>query len=278
MDHICPFCNLSFPSKRSLANHIRAKHTPNRKKSNFLLFCSCVICKKQITVQSISQHIEKHEKDSNIKGYCLQCNEPLYKKENKFCSSSCSAKYNNKTRVVSDKQKLKTSITLKNKKPEKYKLQFTKISTCNICGKYHSKNGKTCSKECHNKLISLKMKEKINNGYNPQKHRGRHKKSFLETSFENWLDSNFPNIIYEQEKPFNFKEYKVTYFGDFYFPQINLLIELDGTQHNNTKEYDSERDKRISEKYGTKVFRISHSEYINKIKINDVIFLLEGGG
>ena len=45
---------------------------------------------------------------------CLCCNKALSyeKRNNKFCSSSCSASYNNKGRIVTDDQKKKTSLSL----------------------------------------------------------------------------------------------------------------------------------------------------------------------
>ena len=44
------------------------------------------------------------------------------------------------------------------------------------------------------------------------------------------------------EQPFPRLDIIKTYFGDFYFPSLYLLIELDGTQHLKTIEYDIERD------------------------------------
>lgn len=47
---------------------------------------------------------------------CVNCADPLDydKKRNKFCSKSCSAKYNNTGRVVTDTTRRKTSATLRN--------------------------------------------------------------------------------------------------------------------------------------------------------------------
>ena len=118
------------------------------------------------------------------------------------------------------------------------------------------------------------MKQAISNGYDPKKNRGRGKKSYLEISFEKWLNTHFPSIEYIPEYPIKRQDMLKTYFGDFYFPSKNLIIELDGTQHNNTTEYDQGRDTYITETYGIQVFRISHKEYINQSKIDVVINML----
>lgn len=128
----------------------------------------------------------------------------------------------------------------------------------------------TCQRIVH----SQRMKEAIANGHDPKKNRGRGKKSYLEISFEKWLNTHFPNIEYIPEYPVKRHDMVKTYFGDFYFPSKNLIIELDGTQHNSTTEYDQDRDAYITNTYGIQIFRISHKEYINQSKIDTVINML----
>ena len=65
-----------------------------------------------------------------------------------------------------------------------------------------------------------------------------------------------------------------TYFADFYFPDKKLIIELDGTQHSQTIEYDYDRDKYITDTYGVSILRISHREYKNNLKTELVKTLL----
>jgi very-short-patch-repair endonuclease len=143
-----------------------------------------------------------------------------------------------------------------------------------ICNKIHPRSGKTCSDICYKALLSTSIKHAISNGFDPKKNRGRGKKSYLETSFEEWLNKNFPNIGYIPEYPVKRQDMLKTYFGDFYFPSKNLIIELDGTQHNDTTEYDQERDTYITQTYGITIFRISHKEYVGKTKLDKVIQLL----
>lgn len=128
----------------------------------------------------------------------------------------------------------------------------------------------TCQRIVH----SQRMKEAIASGHDPKKNRGRGKKSYLEISFEKWLNTHFPNIEYIPEYPVKRHDMVKTYFGDFYFPSKNLIIELDGTQHNSTTEYDQDRDAYITNTYGIQIFRISHKEYINQSKIDTVINML----
>lgn len=107
--YICIQCNAGFITKWQKANHVKWDHSDSRSNS-YLIYCSCVICKKEITTQSLSQHIQKHEKENTPKSYCLQCNSPIFK-DNKFCGSSCSATFNNKRRKHTDETKEKIRIT-----------------------------------------------------------------------------------------------------------------------------------------------------------------------
>ena len=223
--------------------------------SKFNIRCSCIICKQEITSQSLKQHLQKHV----IKSYCIECNNPIFNK-NKFCSSSCSAKYGNRNK---DYSKFKSGPE-KGTKPKNY-YPYTKIKLCIICKKYHTGTGKTCSPKCKSILLSNHVRNRIDNGWNPNENRNRSLPSYLEKSFENWLlKNNYTNFI----KNKTFKCSTKLYYGDFYFPELNLLIELDGSQHEQTKEYDLQRDALILEYYNIQTIRISHKEYIFKLKLD----------
>ncbi len=49
------------------------------------------------------------------------------------------------------------------------------------------------------------------------------------------------------------------YIVDFYCPKLNLIVEIDGCQHNLDKEYDDERTKYL-EKLGFSVIRIENQD------------------
>lgn len=209
---------------------------------------------------------------------CLCCNIPIdyEKRNNKFCSQSCSAKYNNQARDYSKFKSGPTTSQIKLPKTEDFKYSkynkgcpYTPITQCIICNKYHPKPCNTCSPECRLQYTSIRIKESIANGtFNPNLNRGRGKQSYLEKSFDDWLKKYFPNIFYHTEYKFPRLDIIKTYFVDFYFPTLHLIIELDGTQHLKTKTYDEERDLYISSTYNVEIIRISHSEYKNKTKID----------
>lgn len=104
----------------------------------------------------------------------------------------------------------------------------------------------------------------------------RGKPSYLEKSFVEWLR--------EKQITFNYiPEYTIKnhltgkwYFVDFYFPDIKLVVELDGRQHEKPKhqQADKIRDQYIKEHKSLEVFRISYDEYQQGIKINSLLKLL----
>lgn len=261
--------------------------------------CSCIICQKQFFVKSFHTHFQrihlnlqqnyknqtknailaliekaKHRNLNKRLEYsknpkiCKFCNkEHTYeKRNNKFCSASCGASFSNKQK---DYTKIKVGPSKGYVNPSY--VPKTKISQCQICSRYHKGTSKTCSLECKKKLISIKINERIDAGWNPQENRCRSKQSYLEKSFESWLkENNYTNYI----KNKTFRCDKKIYYGDFYFPKENILIELDGKQHLKAIEYDNLRDVNILKYYKTKTIRISYDEYFKKTKLNLIVEIL----
>lgn len=92
-----------------------------------------------------------------------------------------------------------------------------------------------------------------------RKNLGRHKRSWMELTFEQYLSNN--NITgWETEIHFWNDELKKNYFPDFIFEDKKLIIELDGTQHRKTVDKDAIRDQWFASK-GYKVIRIPHPEF-----------------
>ena len=92
-----------------------------------------------------------------------------------------------------------------------------------------------------------------------RKNLGRHRKSWMEVTFESYLKEN--SIVgWDTEVHFWNDELKKNYFPDFIFESKKLIIELDGTQHRKTVEQDSIRDIWFNNK-GYTVVRIPHSEF-----------------
>ena len=258
--------------------------------SKFQLYCSCLTCKLHISAQNIQAHFQSKHIPKIFTNHCLHCTE-LISDNTKFCCRSCAAIYNNarkdytKFKSGPPKTATKESKALQRKNNirtytrrtngEKIAIApFTRIKPCIICGKFHSGSRQSCSAECKNKLLSQSIKKAIYKGHDPNKNRGRGKRSWLETSFVEWLDSN-QVTNYLTEKPFKRLDMTKTYFADFYFPDKKLIIELDGTQHNKTIVYDQERDSYIKSTYGVSIIRISHKEYQRKSRIDEIKLLLD---
>lgn len=159
-------------------------------------------------------------------------------------------------------------------KDKKMKPNFCKIEfkQCEVCQRTishtQSKRPKTCGRECHLKLLSKLSTERLKDPSFRTGRYGRHKKSYMETSFMEWLNKH--GVKYEDEKHFYNFEINKHYFTDFYFEQLNLVIELDGNQHNKTKEKDLIRDEFLTRIHGLTVVRITHDEYKKKTRIEEI--------
>lgn len=247
--------------------------------SKYHLLCCCNICKRQITVQSLNSHLNTHQ----VKKTCKYCGSKIFVNGKQFCSKSCAAKYNNKNKNYSlfkpgPKPLEKLDDITYNRTREQH--IYIPVSLCLICKKYYPSkkrayNSKTCSNECKSVLLSNIAKQRIQNGFNPNVNRGRKKRSYLEQSFENWITTNYPTLSFITEYPFKRHDMLKTYFVDFYFPDLYLGIELDGSQHQNTINYDLERDFYIKQQYNVDIVRITHKQYRTKEKIFEIKRLLE---
>ena len=92
-----------------------------------------------------------------------------------------------------------------------------------------------------------------------RKNLGRHKRSWMELTFEEYLKYN--NIQgWETEVHFWNENLRKNYFSDFIFEDKKLIIELDGTQHKKTIEQDTIRDLWFNSK-GYTVTRIPVEEF-----------------
>lgn len=200
---------------------------------------------------------------------CLYCGKETHNQ--KFCSQSCAASYNNKrrgTRTSETKQKISQSLKLNAKQRgnilrEQKDSKYFRICIC--CGKEFERqrltNGrlsasKTCSEECHYKLKHINGK----NSYELIKSEGRFQgwktrniTSYPENFWIKVLDNN--NIQFERELFFDNK-----YFLDFVIYKNDVIIdlEIDGKQHDypDRKQHDIERDKYLTE-HNVIVYRIS---------------------
>lgn len=223
---------------------------------------NCLKCKKEFSVEVTEEAYGKG-------------------KYTKHCSRECS---NSHTRT--EKSKLKTSNSSKISEKailarEKREDYYTSIGRskkhtkliCKICGKEfnYKPSTKTCSKECKSRLLSLLSSVRLSKQENRVNY-GRGKKSYLETSFEQWLKEK-QVLNYETEKKFYNSVLNKNYFVDFLFEDKKIIIELDGTQHFKTVDKDKIRDQYL-ETLGYTVVRVSYKEYKNKSKESLILSLL----
>jgi very-short-patch-repair endonuclease len=210
--------------------------------------------------------------------YCLECGKELNSNIKKFCNSSCSAKFNNKKRKLSDETKKKISLSLAGKKKEYCSRYITKKRNCVYCKKTFNvnriKNGtfsnsKCCSENCRKKHKSVMNKISMERIIKEGRHQGwktRNIISYPEKIFIKVLKNN--NIDYQHNYSILKKDLGVnepySYFLDFYISNKNIDLEIDGKQHRYRKEHDKKRDN-VLKKNGFNVYRI-HWKSINTKK------------
>ncbi len=264
---VCQVCSRIFSSARSLASHKNHHDLSYHEKSKSGGLSSI----EKATASAAAANREKMAtKYGNVK--CKQCGTtieiPKAIQGNQFCNHSCAATHTNQKRqITSNKTRSQTKIRTR-KYIEKECVECnSKFSTYT--------NAQTCSVKC-----ACNLRKKNTTYAHVPSNRTRARPSYLEQSFDSWLKLN--NMIdYTKEQPFRIVDgegkYLTTYFGDFYFPDLSLLIELDGTQHQNQIEYDQIRDARISNQYNIRIIRITHKEYINKSRLDEVKYELGFG-
>lgn len=212
---------------------------------------------------------------------CSNCQKelPYKKRKNKFCSKSCSASYNNKTRSThtletrlaisnSIKEYIKNNPRLKNKKT-------LPIKNCIICSKNYTGFRKTCSHQCFITLRSKQQSHRLKTDVQYRQKLGTRNRSFMETSFEIWVRTNYPKLEFIAQKPIQKNDQKGYYYIDFFFPNKNLAIELDGSQHNlpQSKLHDQIRDLYL-QSLNITVVRITAKEYKSKSRLDEIKQLL----
>ena len=268
----CVICK-EVKSAKGIHSHYLIAHTEEGKLQNLKNGRLGKIAAVKANKEKIKLIIESYNQSPNICEYCSTPIDYLHK-NNRFCSHSCAA-------ILSNSKKDFTKI--KTGPPKGYKFigrnipQYSKFSYCVQCNSViKHKYRKTCSDKCKFELASFQSIERIK--LNKRSNYRRDKKSYLERSFEEWLLENHPTIKYDAEHTIHNHITKRWYFVDFYFPELNLIVELDGKQHERPdhKLADKKRDNYIQTHLGLIVFRISHDEYQTGIKIPELLKLLVG--
>jgi hypothetical protein len=167
---------------------------------------------------------------------CRSCNCSFkvskHKKEKyqkKFCSSSCSATFNNKGRIVSKDQKTKTRNAL---------LKPLTTNKCIECQKLFlppvkNRKKKTCSLECYNKYKIKNMpKPKTPGGYRQGSGRSKHgyyKGIYCGSTYELcWIIYSLDHNIKFKRFPSFLQKDKIKYYPDFLLEDGKTIIETKG--------------------------------------------------
>jgi very-short-patch-repair endonuclease len=246
-------------------------------------------------------HFEKKNKRRKyeiIEKKCVAC-ESTFSVSEKFnqvtCSVSCSNTYfrsnksnETKTKISSslksyyenqcDDQKTKTKTKISNSLKLYHGNQCIeqKTRTCKHCEKsftpWLTKSGKisrstTCSEKCSDESRSINLKKSASKRVEEGTHQGwfsRNIESFPESFFKRVLSNN--NIPFEFNKPLKKRDLGIdcnsNYFLDFYLPEANIDLEIDGSQHKYRKEHDLYRDQHISKFFD--VYRIEWKDLKNE--------------
>lgn len=219
-------------------------------------YCSLSCQMKHRNILSRIENIQKYLLNPTK---CKKCFTTLsYDDKNKqFCSRSCSAMYNNATRILSDKALFNirngnkkyhelNQNKKRNKNIENYNLKPNKCSICNNKLEYNKRNHKTCSKHCYIKLISTNA---INNpnvgGYKSEKQLRRYQSIYkgykLDSGGEKYLVSELDKLGIKWIKNdaswgkfyffINLEGKKRKYYPDFYLPQCDIWVEMKGKRY-----------------------------------------------
>jgi len=276
---ICDQCDRKFKSKAGLSIH-KLYHDPNYKEKVRLSI-------KKGKDRNKGLKIKRYLKNPN---YCAYCKSILnYKsRDNKHCSTKC-ASLSIVGSKLSELTKSRISKSLKGKRGPDFK-----IKTCEFCyqnyKEFNFRKRKVFSwgnPKCESELktrTSLKISKGLKLAFKEGRHlgnfyRNRSQPSYLESSFIDYLKLNYPSINYEFNKTVKIFDkdgnYKNNYYIDFYFPETNIGIELDGRQHFDSVEYDKNRDKDIFKSIKCKILRVSYDEYFEKSKLSNIISILQ---
>lgn len=204
--------------------------------------CQNPLCNKQFIIKSGSlgkycslscgtTHRNTKKQEQRYSTYdicpttCKYCNTPLLYKQrkNKFCNTSCAAKYNNAQKDYT----LFKSGPSKGFIPKNYS-PYTKIKQCSICGKYHKKQGKTCSPVCFAQQVSISVRGKTggNRDLNKPGVDCGGKSFYYDSNWEILLSESLSQnkIYWERPDKFILSDGR-SYTPDFYLPAYDIYID-----------------------------------------------------
>lgn len=263
----CDCCGKTFIKPRSQINKTNSN------------FCSSSCAAKVNNLNRVRSEESKKKTSESLKKLkrIIRDNSSAFTKTCKFCESLfitsdsrrcyCSEFCKKSSKVESNAAYRKREALAKSleKEANTNLYCYIKFLSCKECGSVFyvtsskKSNTKFCSKECRITNQSRFQSEYISKAEN-RKNLGSHKPSYPETLMLSWLDAN--QIRYRFEPSFKNHRDGKTYFPDFVFDDIKLIIELDGTQHRKTVEKDKYRDAYIFEEYGYTVKRFWCKDFL----------------
>lgn len=251
---ICRFCGSERKSKKSLTGHETfCKQNPNRSKHDHS--AAGKLASHDIQIQNKKVRIENYNKNPNV---CKKCQVALEynKKQNEFCSHSCSAAYNNRHRQpVSYSEYAKEKLKLINKKIKvvTYRLK------CKVCNKSFwakSKHIKTCGDKCRREIFreTAKNNPKMGGNKNTRAY-GWYKSKYagtvwLESSWEHFIAKSLDvnNITWSRPRYLCYGNKK--YFPDFYLHDYNVYLD---PKNPYLQKVDLEKIKSVQEENNVKI-------------------------
>lgn len=263
--YTCPTCSKSFNSAKSLSSH-KNWHDPN-----YAIKGRLGVTNGLSKASAKRAQLQREETESKRKEYekspsvCLSCKTKLEfsQKGNKFCSHRCSALFNNKLRTPEsyEKQKQTLAKSIKSSPPRPRATRspkLPKIRICVICNKEHTRNGKTCSKECYKKHLSNQIKGKTggwrNFGGNGKKgtvHGVIFQSSWEEIWIRYHVQENIPFRRCTEYFEYEFEGKTKRYYPDFFLIEQNSYVEVKGFWSDKTEA----KLKSIPKEYGIIVAR-----------------------
>lgn len=232
--------------------------------------CSCVICHKINSAKGIHSHYLLHDaerksqhaaiaklarskfqhpnvsnKHKKIAEYfkhpskCIECEAPIsydYRNIAKFCSRSCSAKFNNKKRNESGWRHTDSArCSISNAATGTTRKKFTRVSQCINCQKWHPGTRKTCSPQCRsaaatkNALANNLGKNGIRSGKTSYTVDSYGTPVRLESTFESKCAALLEELKVNwcRPKPLLYTLHGKThnYYPDFYLPDLDLYLD-----------------------------------------------------
>lgn len=254
---ICKHCQVSLEVEngRVFSNHVKwcnkNPSSANRKKL-------CHHCGLNFNILVATQHITTCSFNPSNSVFCPECNLLVTNRENKFCSSSCSATYHNKLRItaygpasgyvfekitrlcLTCSNKFEVSKNLHKMKGNYCSTCYEKLTTifrkCKICDTEmvikRWNTAKTCSKSCLRELISKNSRSNPNCGGETNYKRFVYRNIKMDSSWEvaiaEYLDEK--HIKWERDRKHVFfwtdkTGKKRRYYPDFWIPEFNCYLD-----------------------------------------------------